>query len=165
MDACEFDADTAVEDDLQKQLSRLDEVNTATHMYSVPNSQCSTATDIYPDGMSRLERHFSTSCSDVHEGPCDCSSRIVVRSPLAYSHEVKSEKYSKGEITKIPIHRPKQWAEKTVDGGMLRMRASTPTRKPCTPSATLGPTRVLIATYGIQGAAKVFGQTYSISKT
>ncbi|RCN42442.1 hypothetical protein ANCCAN_11591 [Ancylostoma caninum] len=38
----QFQADTAIEDDLQKQLSRLDEVNTATHIGSVPNSECST---------------------------------------------------------------------------------------------------------------------------
>ncbi|ETN80907.1 hypothetical protein NECAME_02306, partial [Necator americanus] len=101
MDILTADTTTAVEDELQKQLSQLDNVETARQLYSFSTSQCTT------------EETGDEALGDIRCSP----------------HRQEIKKYSKKEIKKISIHRPKLWAEKQVNGGALRMRASTPTKK------------------------------------
>ncbi|KAK6753101.1 hypothetical protein RB195_012603 [Necator americanus] len=132
MDILTADTTTAVEDELQKQLSQLDNVETARQLYSFSTSQCTT--DIYSNEKSREELFHSRLTPDNEE---EVSSFIsseetgdeALGDIRCSPHRQEIKKYSKKEIKKISIHRPKLWAEKQVNGGALRMRASTPTKK------------------------------------
>ncbi|CAJ0590165.1 unnamed protein product [Cylicocyclus nassatus] len=111
MELCYFDdAETAVEDELQKRLSQLDNVTTANRLFSFTTSQCSTASEICtllsPKEKSFKDQNHSTCSVQVRENG-DCQRMMQ----------------------KIHISRPKQWTEQKVNGGKLGLRACTPTRK------------------------------------
>ncbi|XGW04466.1 hypothetical protein V3C99_015558 [Haemonchus contortus] len=71
-----YEEETAVEDDLQRYLKHLDStVETASHFTSCPTSLCTTASDIYPDGITPLSVcRSSESVTDEQEL---CSLNVV----------------------------------------------------------------------------------------
>ncbi|KAK5970673.1 hypothetical protein GCK32_006555 [Trichostrongylus colubriformis] len=140
-----MDEDTAVQDDLQQYLEHMDNnIHTASQFSSYPTSLCTTASDIYPDGITPKPTSESSDSDtgDESQGDTENEDDSVKAQITPYQ---KSS--AKRDIKKIAICRPTVWSDKPVEGRAFRLRASTPTRKGTQPNCERVSRRSLLSPF------------------
>lgn len=131
------DTETAIEDELQHYLKHMDSnMDTASQFSSCPTSQCTTASDLYvngktPDDEDELGSLKSDEILSTVEPRGDALASCLGSMKAQVTPWQKST--TRREIKRVPVCRPLLWSERPVRGGVVGVRASTPTRKATSP--------------------------------
>ncbi|VDO91160.1 unnamed protein product [Heligmosomoides polygyrus] len=111
-------------------------MDTASQFSSCPTSQCTTASDLYvngktPDDEDELGSLKSDEILSTVEPRGDALASCLGSMKAQVTPWQKST--TRREIKRVPVCRPLLWSERPVRGGVVGVRASTPTRKATSP--------------------------------